>query len=83
MNANYFVFIAALLSFATGFLVAAIIWIIKWFLLAKEERVTDKSVHLLHIFAKRSQLSTSVISSTMLNNDSANKELYQYYHGKN
>jgi hypothetical protein len=86
MNVNYFVLIAALLSFATGFFVAAIIWVIKWFITPREDRVTSNSVHLLHIFSKKELNREFAISSGPIsaNEESViNKELYQYYHGKN
>jgi len=90
MNASYFVLVAALLAFATGFFVAAIIWGIRWFLTPREERVvSSKSVHLLHIFSKNElnkefAVSVNGTKTALLNNDSVNNmELYRYYHGKN
>ncbi|MBV5314364.1 MAG: hypothetical protein JZU47_13765 [Prolixibacteraceae bacterium] len=90
MNASYFVLVAALLAFATGFFVAAIIWSIRWFLTPREERVvSSKSVHLLHIFSKNELHNTLGVAvgsnkSGLMNNDSvSNMELYRYYHGKN
>jgi hypothetical protein len=90
MNAAYFVLVAALLAFATGFFVATIIWSIRWFLTPREERVvSSKSIHLLHIFSKNDLNKAFAVSvngnkTGVLNNDSVNNmELYRYYHGKN
>jgi hypothetical protein len=90
MNASYFILVAALLAFCTGFFVAAIIWCIKVLLLApKKLEQSPKSIHLLHIFSRKDFnhiFSTNPESSkSVINNiDSPlNKELYQYYHGKN
>jgi len=89
MNASYFVLVAALLTFATGFFVASIIWSIRWLLAPKEEKASSKSVHLLHIFSKHKlnpeyAISINENKSGQVNNDSVyNKELYLYYHGKN
>jgi hypothetical protein len=89
MNASYFVLVAALLTFATGFFVAAIIWVIKWCLMPREERSTSpNSVQLLHIF---SQPDTNQASATSSNSKSGlstddsvnNNELYQYHYGTN
>lgn len=87
MNSSYFVLVAALLSFATGFFVAAIIWAIKWALIPREEKLmSEKSIQFLHIFSRRDYLR----SFSVKRNDQVpsidellNKELYQYYHGKN
>lgn len=89
MNASYFVFVAALLAFATGFFVAAIIWGIKLALAPKTRTESSKSMQLLHIFSKQ-QMSNSFLNPLELKGgdkqfiDSViNKELYNYYHGKN
>ncbi len=90
MNATYFVLVSVLLTFATGFFVASIIWGIKWVLLSRDERSESrKSVHLLHIFSKqlsKREFAAQVFSSGLnanLGESANNKELYQYYHGKN
>jgi len=89
MNASYFVLVAALLAFATGFFVAAIIWGIKLALAPKAVRESSKSVHLLHIFSKHDTSKSFSFQpeerkTSQLNIDSViNQELYQYYHGKN
>ena len=88
MNASYFVLVAALLTFATGFFVAAIIWGIKLLIAPKDERSPSKSIHLLHIFSTKelnNQFATpecGKISSLTYNDSVFNKELYQYHHGK-
>jgi len=89
MNASYFVLVAALLAFATGFFVAAIIWGIKLALAPKAVRESSKSVHLLHIFSKHEMnhsfhFQADEKKTGQLNISSViNDELYQYYHGKN
>ncbi len=89
MNATYFVLIAALLTFATGFFVASIIWGIKWVLLSRDERSESrKSIHLLHIFSNpwlKKEFVQLSSGSLNVNYDESvnNKELYQYYHGEN
>ncbi len=80
MNATYFVLISALLAFATGFFVAAIIWIIRWFLTPRDPRTSGPGFmkkFLKHDLASKDDGKTGTI------NDESNKELYQYYHGKN
>lgn len=90
MNATYFVLVSVVLTFATGFFVASIIWGIKWVLIAREEKSdSQKSIHLLHIFSKplhkREFATQAFAASSNPNFDESvnNKELYQYYHGKN
>lgn len=90
MNATYFVLIAALLTFATGFFVASIIWGIKWFILSREGKTdNEKSVHLLHIFSRKTLRSEYAVQALgqagnfSYDESAKNKELYQYYHGKN
>jgi hypothetical protein len=90
MNATYFVLIAALLTFATGFFVASIIWSIKWLILSREERNESRgSVHLLHILSKRLSNNEFAVSGygnkseEIVDESINNRELYQYYHGKN
>lgn len=78
MNASYFVFVAAVLTFATGFFVASIVWSIKWLLSPKEDWVSSTSVHLLHIFSPRGFGASHNNSLTV---DLGNKELFGYYHG--
>ncbi len=77
MNANYFVLVAASLTFATGFFVASIVWGIKWVLMSKE-RESSMSVQLLHIFSLRS---IGASHNNNLTDDQVNKELYHYNHG--
>ncbi|MBW8330849.1 MAG: hypothetical protein K0M40_02430 [Prolixibacteraceae bacterium] len=78
MNASYFVLVAAVLTFATGFFVATIIWGIKMLLAPKEERVSSKSVHLLHIFSPHCFGASHNDNYSV---DAVNKELFRYYHG--
>lgn len=89
MNASYFVLVAALLTFATGFFVATIIWGIKLLLTPKSEQVSSNSVNLLHIFSKHDLNNefapkASGNKSGQMNIDSVNNnELYQYHYGSN
>lgn len=87
MNSSYFVLVAAFLSFATGFFVAAIIWAIKWALIpGKEKLLSEKSIHFPHIFYRQEYLQNySVKKDDRMTpvSEPLNKELYQYYHGKN
>jgi hypothetical protein len=78
MNASYFVLVAALLTFATGFFVASIVWSIKWLLSPKEKWVSSTSVHLLHIF---SPCGFGASHNSKLTVDIVNNELYDYNHG--
>lgn len=80
MNASYFVLVAAVLTFATGFFVASIVWGIKWLLIPKEEKVFSTLVHLLHIFSPRG---FGASHNDNFSTDPVNKELFRYYHGKN
>ncbi len=79
MNVIYFVLVAAVLTFATGFFVASIVWSIKWLLSPKEAWVSSTSVHLLHLFSPRG---FGASHNTNLTVDLLNNELYGYYHGK-
>jgi hypothetical protein len=84
MNVAYFILIVILISFATGFFVAAIIWMIKWSILAGENKEllqTNVFQHFSKLFQNKYQKNEHPPLST--NNDSLNMELYQYYHGKN
>lgn len=81
MNASYFVLVAVVLTFATGFFVASIIWSIKWLLSPKEDRlIAVRSIHLLHIFSPHG---FGASHNDNLSTDLVNKELFRYYHGKN
>ena len=84
MNVAAFILIVTLISFATGFLVAGIISIIKWSILAGERKESLKTI-IAKLFSglikiKSGQNEMLLLSS---NNESANKELYQFYHGEN
>jgi hypothetical protein len=79
MNASYFVLVAAVLTFATGFFVASIVWGIKWLLSPKEDWISSTSVQLLHIFSPRG---FGASHNTSFTDDTVNKELFGYYHGK-
>jgi len=84
MNVAYFILIVILISFATGFFVAAIIWLIKWSILAAENKdslQTNASKHFSKLFQNKYRNDENPSLST--NNDTLNMELYQYYHGKN
>ncbi len=84
MSVAYFVLIVTAISFATGFFVAAIIWLIKWSILSGENSEsfrTNFSMYLSSLFRNKS--AQGDFHSYGSNNDSLNKELYQYYHGKN
>jgi len=90
MNATYFVLVAALLTFATGFIVASIIWSIKWLLTPREERVkSSESVHFLHIFLRRDLSRKFALqnygnkSDLPIDESAVNNELYQYHYGSN
>lgn len=89
MNASYFVFVAALLAFATGFFVAAIIWSIKLALAPKKSSESSKSMQLIHIFSKHRadhsflNLPEEKSVDRQIINSVINQELYHYYHGKN
>ncbi len=87
MNASYFVLTAIVLAFATGLFVASIIWILKWFLMPKENIITSvKSIHFLHIFTaanmKNFGLNPNEIPLPVIE-DLGNKELYKFNHGQN
>lgn len=84
MNVAVFILIVTLISFATGFFVAGIISLIKWTILAGESKESVKStaVKLFSgLFKNKSGQNEMLLLSS--NNDSMNKELYQFYHGKN
>ena len=88
MNASYFVLVAAVLTFATGFFVASIVWSIKWLLSPKEDKLTDiKSIQLLHIFSipdmKSFGLDSKYVKRNPMIQDLGNKELYLFNHGRN
>jgi len=88
MNASYFVLVAAVLTFATGFFVASIVWSIKWLLSPKEDRLMAlKSIQLLHIFSIPDMKSFGLDSKNVKRNpmiqDLGNKELYLFNHGRN
>lgn len=84
MNVAYFILTVVLISFATGFFVAAIIWFIKWSILSGEKKESEQTNFFQlfkRLFSNKSLENGSHSFST--NNDSLNFELYQYYHGKN
>jgi len=84
MNVAYFILTVILISFATGFFVAAIIWLIKWSILLGENKGSVQT-SVFHFFSGLMQSKSRKIEfpSVNTNNDSLNMELYQFYHGKN
>lgn len=78
MNASYFVLVTMVLTFATGFFVASIIWIIKLLLTSNDERTFSLSGYLLHIFSSQG---FGASYNNSLSGDLVNKERYGYYHG--
>lgn len=84
MNATYFVLTVILISFATGFFVAAIIWLIKWTILAGENKESlQTQVFQLFSGLRQNKSGKNEFPLANTNNDSLNMELYQFYHGKN
>jgi hypothetical protein len=84
MSVANFILIVTAISFATGFFVAAIIWLIKWSILSgdkSESYRTTISRYLSGLFQNKSDQNDFLSFGS--NNDSLNKELYRYYHGKN
>ena len=84
MNVAYFILTVVLISFATGFVVAAIIWFIKWSILLGENKESVQT-HVFHFFSglihhKFRKLGYPSGNTT---NDSLNIELFNFYHGKN
>lgn len=86
MNTMYFVLMSVVLTFVTGFFVAAIIWGISWFLSPKDERQFF-GWHL--VFFRNNENRTLSASIAGQSNDSNiedsefNHELYNYHHGEN
>lgn len=87
MSAISFVAIVILLSFATGFVVAAIIWFISWAISPKDEKNTISgfmkafnSYYRPHLLNKAT---VSVTGKLNVTDETKNKELYKFYHGKN
>jgi hypothetical protein len=84
MNVAYFILTVVLISFATGLFVAALIWLIKWSILAGENKESIQ-INAFQFFSgkTRNKFLKNEFPSIIANNDSLNRELYQFYHGKN
>ena len=84
MNATYFILTVILISFVTGFFVAAIIWLIKWTILAAENNESLQT-QVFRFFSglMQNKSAKNEYLSASTNNDLLNMELYKFYHGKN
>lgn len=86
MNTTYFVLVSVLLTFVTGFFVAAIIWGISWFLSPKDECLFSEWLSGLFASASEKAMSASLLGpghDSDLTDSECNQELYNYHHGKN
>lgn len=86
MNTTYFVLMSVLLTFATGFFIAAIIWGISWFLSPKEEHPFSEWLSSLFASVSEKAMSGSLFgqgNDSDLIESECNQELYNYHHGKN
>lgn len=81
MNTSYFVLVSVVLTFATGFFVASIIWSIKWLITSKDNLVTFNTVQMLHLFQKPLRHGFGASHNDSNSVDFVNKERYRYYHG--
>ncbi len=86
MNTSYFVLMSILLTFATGFFVATIIWGISWFLSPKEERMFAEwfsGIFRNEANNMRSGEPTAQSKDADVEDSEYNLELYHYHHGEN
>ena len=84
MNVAFFILTVVLISFATGLFVAALIWLIKWGILAGENKESFQT-NVIQFFSgkTRNKFLKNEFPSIITNSDTLNRELYQFYHGKN
>jgi hypothetical protein len=87
MSAFSFVALVIVLAFATGFVVAAIIWLISWAISPKKEKSSISGFMKVYNSYYKPHLNEARIPVTdkylRVNEETKNKEIYKFYHGKN